>query len=439
MNPLMRICQGLNKQMRKIFISYRREGSFITTGKIYDRLVDFYGHESLFMDINVFSSTVDFRQSIKMEIVNSDIFLVIIGPNWLSMLQEKANDPDDSVRLEIEMALHHNIPVIPIFLGTRVHAFKASDLPDEISKLAAINGFVVDPGKDFEIHMDRLKQDIDKRFTVRERARTASSDSAGSESSQDQDIGKRSKGGIAIMEGDDGSSGVPDDSSRQKSILEGGADGATGQCNSDEREPDEDTTPSEESLNRLEPELELEDGGASIEWQDVYPELDIEFGEVLSLSESLETERERFGEPEGEIELEFELHGVEEDEWGGPQIVHDKDDDIVEADLVDAQKIMENDTLILNTNELHEEGTLVLGANDLAEGGANDLANPDRTPEKNAPNHMEIDNRRKTLKHRFNEKIPSEEKQAPSKKRPITSFTLILVIVIAVIFMWRWF
>jgi hypothetical protein len=240
------------------------------------------------------------------------------------------------------------------------------------------------------------------------------------------------------MEDDDGSSGVTDESSLQENIAKDGADAAMGPGNSDEREPDEDTTPSEESLNRLEPELELEDGGASIEWQDVYPELDIEFGEVLSLSESLETERERFGEPEGEIELEFELHGVEEDEWGGPQIVHDKDDDIVEAGLVDTQKIMENDTLILNTNELHEEGTLVLGANDLAEGGANDLANPDRTPEKDAPNHMEIDNRMKTLKHRLNEKIPSEKKRVPSKKRPITSFTFILVAVIAVILVWWW-
>ena len=48
--------------MPRITISYRREDSGASTGRIFDRLVAHYGRESIFRDIDNIPLGVDFRQ-----------------------------------------------------------------------------------------------------------------------------------------------------------------------------------------------------------------------------------------------------------------------------------------------------------------------------------------------------------------------------------------
>ena len=47
-----------------IFICYRREDSGDVTGRIYDRLVDHFGPESVFMDVEAIRLGYDFRSEI---------------------------------------------------------------------------------------------------------------------------------------------------------------------------------------------------------------------------------------------------------------------------------------------------------------------------------------------------------------------------------------
>lgn len=164
-NTLYKLVHKGSRQMPKIFISYRRDDSAIAAGRIYDRLEHYYGQESLFMDIDDIPYGVDFNEFIKMEIAKCDLVLVIIGADWLSILQQKEKDPNDYVRLEIEAAIKGNIPIIPIFLGNTL-AFSREAMPESISQLCNINGISVDPVRDFKMHMKRLKSNIDDRLML---------------------------------------------------------------------------------------------------------------------------------------------------------------------------------------------------------------------------------------------------------------------------------
>lgn len=48
--------------MPKIFISYRRVDSEDVAGRIYDRLVQHFGHDAIFKDVDDIPFGVDFRR-----------------------------------------------------------------------------------------------------------------------------------------------------------------------------------------------------------------------------------------------------------------------------------------------------------------------------------------------------------------------------------------
>ena len=156
--------KGSTETIPNIFISYRRQDSSVATGRIYDKLEQFYGTKSIFMDIDTIPIGVDFREYIDQEVSKCDIMLVIIGERWLEFIQAKKNDPRDFVRIEIEVALKRNIPVVPILLGSNVSPPSEAELPPNIGDLAYRNGIEVEPTKDFRIHMDRLKRALDKHL-----------------------------------------------------------------------------------------------------------------------------------------------------------------------------------------------------------------------------------------------------------------------------------
>ena len=90
--------------------------------------------------------------------------LVIIGPNWLQSKDEngqlRLEDPNDFVRLEVEMALRKKMPVIPV-LVSNARMPKASELPASMSALVTRNGTPVRPDPDFNNDMTRLFAGLD--------------------------------------------------------------------------------------------------------------------------------------------------------------------------------------------------------------------------------------------------------------------------------------
>src|SRR5215831_683400 len=80
----------------RIFISYRREDSAGSAGRLHDTLVKQFGPDHVFRDVADIYAGDDFRQAIEREIGQSDVVLVVIGPRWLTVRDDKDRlRPDD--------------------------------------------------------------------------------------------------------------------------------------------------------------------------------------------------------------------------------------------------------------------------------------------------------------------------------------------------------
>jgi len=148
-----------SESVKKIFVSYRRDDSADVAGRIYDRLVQTFGRESVFKDVDSIPPGLDFRDVIDEAVRKCDVFLVIIGTQWLELKdadgRRRIDDPRDYMRAEIEIALNRNIPVIPVLVqGASMPS--ADKLPLGIRQLAYRNGLQVHPDPYFHKDMDRL-------------------------------------------------------------------------------------------------------------------------------------------------------------------------------------------------------------------------------------------------------------------------------------------
>jgi TIR domain len=149
--------------MSKIIVSYRRSDSAAITGRIFDRLVDRYGDESVFMDIDRIPFGTDFRHHIRDALQGADVLLAVIGPTWLGKTADgrtRIGDEADPVRVEIEAALKQGLAVIPVLVDNATMP-GAADLPESIRDFAYINAAPIDVGRDFRAHMERLTRSID--------------------------------------------------------------------------------------------------------------------------------------------------------------------------------------------------------------------------------------------------------------------------------------
>jgi hypothetical protein len=91
------------------------------------------------MDVDNIPPGIDFVDVLAKQVSACDIFLAVIGPNWLNAKDEIGNrrleNPNDYVAVEIAAALRRNIPVVPLLVdGTRIPL--AHQLPDSIRPLA---------------------------------------------------------------------------------------------------------------------------------------------------------------------------------------------------------------------------------------------------------------------------------------------------------------
>ena len=147
-----------------IFISYRRADSSESAGRIYDRLIERYGRERVFKDVDSIPPGVPFPEYIVESIEASDVALVIIGPRWLDasvgFARRRLDDPADFVRVEIETALRLGIAVIPV-LVTGATLPPARRLPESLRPLVTQNGVSVRPDPDFHRDIERVYSAID--------------------------------------------------------------------------------------------------------------------------------------------------------------------------------------------------------------------------------------------------------------------------------------
>lgn len=128
--------------MSRIFINYRRQDTEGYVGRLYDHMIKQFKPYDIFMDVQNIEPGADFVQVLEDAVSKCDVFLAVIGPQWLTLKnddqQRRLDEWNDFVRIEIESALNHNKIVIPVLVGgTKMPS--PDDLPDSIKSFARRN------------------------------------------------------------------------------------------------------------------------------------------------------------------------------------------------------------------------------------------------------------------------------------------------------------
>ncbi|AWV97695.1 toll/interleukin-1 receptor domain-containing protein [Arcticibacterium luteifluviistationis] len=166
--------------MSKIFISYRRNDSHSITGRIVDRLKDHFKTEEVFMDVEKIPPGVNFLDFTNQRLQGSEVVIPIIGTSWAKTLKDRESESDDFVRIEIEEAIKHRMPIIPVLVEGATMP-KADDLPASIKQIVYHNSLQVRPDPDFEADTNKLIDFLKETVSLdalkpKEKSKTAVSD-----------------------------------------------------------------------------------------------------------------------------------------------------------------------------------------------------------------------------------------------------------------------
>jgi TIR domain len=126
----------------RIFINYRRDDAPMAAGRLSDDLGRHFGDDRVFMDVDKIEPGMDFKEAINRGVGACDVFIAVIGNDWLTMRdatgRRRLDNPDDYVRLEIEAALKRDVRVIPALVqGATMPG--SDDLPPSLAPLATRN------------------------------------------------------------------------------------------------------------------------------------------------------------------------------------------------------------------------------------------------------------------------------------------------------------
>jgi hypothetical protein len=155
------------KRTNQIFICYRREDSPDVTGRIYDRLIQQFGRDAIFKDVDSIPLGINFKQHLDSVVKQCDVVLGVIGNRWLESIGEsgkrRLDDARDFVRIEIESALRRNIPVVPLFVQD-AEMPDDEGLPTALQELAYRNGMTIGRDPHFHSDVDRLIKSLENPF-----------------------------------------------------------------------------------------------------------------------------------------------------------------------------------------------------------------------------------------------------------------------------------
>ena len=155
----------------RIVLNYRREDTSGHAGRLYDALAARFGDDHVFMDIDKIDPGEDFERVIDRAIDASDVFLALIGRDWLTVTdargRSRLDNAADFVRMEIESALSRDVRVIPVLLqGAEMPS--PDDVPPSLRGLARRNAV--------ELRDTSWRSDIERLAEALERIRGSHGD-----------------------------------------------------------------------------------------------------------------------------------------------------------------------------------------------------------------------------------------------------------------------
>ncbi|MCO1653635.1 toll/interleukin-1 receptor domain-containing protein [Pseudonocardia humida] len=144
-----------------VFLSYRRQDKHVA-GRLDDRLVQRFGRERVFLDVENITPGTDFVTAITTAVSRCDVLIAVIGPQWLAATdargRRRLDDPHDFVVLEITTALERRIRVIPVLVDdARMPA--PEDLPESLRELSRRQAVEVEHSS-FHLDLERILQAV---------------------------------------------------------------------------------------------------------------------------------------------------------------------------------------------------------------------------------------------------------------------------------------
>jgi hypothetical protein len=148
----------------QIFVSYRREDSSGTTGRLFDHLTRRFPRSRIFIDVDSIEPGEDFQKNIEQAVASCDVLLAVIGKRWLfssdSGAKRLLDNPEDFVRFELVTALKRNIRVIPVLVeGASMPS--SGDLPEELKPMTRRNAIELSHTR-FDADADRIAGAIER-------------------------------------------------------------------------------------------------------------------------------------------------------------------------------------------------------------------------------------------------------------------------------------
>jgi len=147
----------------KIFISYRRDDAAGYARAVNDALVNRFGADAVFIDVDDIHAGQPFSEVIQRSVGGSAVLLALIGKRWLGEREGAAPriaDDADFVRREVAAGLaHKEMRVVPVLLdGTTMP--EAARLPPDLHALAGRNALELDNTR-FAADMDHLLREVE--------------------------------------------------------------------------------------------------------------------------------------------------------------------------------------------------------------------------------------------------------------------------------------
>jgi tetratricopeptide (TPR) repeat protein len=147
-----------------VFISYRRQETAPYARSLREELTKRLGAHQVFMDVDSIAVGVDFVEAIDQAVDACQVLLALVGPQWLTITdaegQRRLDNPEDTVRLEIQAALARDVRVIPVLVDNTPMPSR-QQLPDSLESLARRNALELSYNR-YAYDLGRLLEAVEK-------------------------------------------------------------------------------------------------------------------------------------------------------------------------------------------------------------------------------------------------------------------------------------
>ncbi len=145
-----------------LFLCYRRADASESADRLHEWLVDKLSPDKLspdevFMDVHSLHGGDDWLRTVQEKISASQVVLVIIGKHWH---EGDLQDEKNASRIEIEFALAHNIPIIPVLVENAMMP-SVKGMPESLEPFFGRHAIQVRPGPDRQHDLPRLQRDLE--------------------------------------------------------------------------------------------------------------------------------------------------------------------------------------------------------------------------------------------------------------------------------------